>query len=221
MVSGDPILMVDSNMIIIAHLFFLLPCEYLASKLYINPFHLKDNAFSCGRIVFATTATESNLQAANFIMLIFTTKKNGARKTIGHKVSRDPLFPPKTALLRWVLHLRAHRAPPSTPIARVMNPEGRWRKITPNMISKTLKTTVGFCRPNLGFEAKDVYSCYLHAAGDMALLYSGVDSNITNLIGRWRSNNILKYLHVQAEPLMINFLWLMLTHGNYSFLKHQ
>ena len=55
----------------------------------------------------------------------------------------------------------------------------------------------------------------------MALLCSGVDSYIIKMIGRWRRKNILRYLHVQAEPLMSNFLRLMLMHGSYSFLMHQ
>ena len=53
------------------------------------------------------------------------------------------------------------------------------------MIFKTLKTVVMFCGPNLGFEAKDVSTCTLCAAGDMEILYSGIDSNIIKLVGLW------------------------------------
>ena len=55
----------------------------------------------------------------------------------------------------------------------------------------------------------------------MALLCSGIDSDIIKVIGRWCSNKILRYLHVQAEPLMRNFSRVMFTHGKYSFLLHQ
>ena len=89
------------------------------------------------------------------------------------------------------------------------------------MISNTLKTAVGFFRTNLGFEAKDVSACSLHAAGTMDLLLSVVDRNIIKLFGRWRINKILGYLHVQSELLMRNFSRLMLTHGRYSFLPQQ
>ena len=51
------------------------------------------------------------------------------------------------------------------------------------MIYKTLKTSVMFCRPNLGFEAKYFSARYLSAAGAMFLLCDRVDSNIINLIG--------------------------------------
>ena len=39
----------------------------------------------------------------------------------------------------------------------------------------------------------------------MALLYSVVETDIIKLVGLWRSNEMLQYLHVQADPLMINF----------------
>ena len=50
----------------------------------------------------------------------------------------------------------------------------------------------------------------------MALLCSGVDKDIINLIGRWRSDEMMRYLHVQAEPIMRNFSKLMISNGNYN-----
>ena len=88
------------------------------------------------------------------------------------------------------------------------------------MISKNLKTTVGLYGPNLGFEAKYVYTCYLCSTGAMDLLCSGINNGIIKMIGRWRSEEMLRYFHVQAEPLMSNFSRIMLTHGNYYFLLH-
>ena len=54
----------------------------------------------------------------------------------------------------------------------------------------------------------------------MALLYSGVDHDIISLIGRWRSEKMMRYLHVQAEPIMRNFSKLMISHCNYNLLPH-
>ena len=54
----------------------------------------------------------------------------------------------------------------------------------------------------------------------MALLCSGVDHDITSLIGRWRSDKMMRYLHVQAEPIMRNFSKLMISQGNYNLLPH-
>ena len=86
------------------------------------------------------------------------------------------------------------------------------------MISKTFKTALGFCRPNLGFESNYVSARYICATGAMTLLYLGVGSNIIKLIGRWRSDYIIRYIQVQAEPLMRNFSRLMIMHVNYYFL---
>ena len=54
----------------------------------------------------------------------------------------------------------------------------------------------------------------------MALLCSDVDNGIISLIGRWRSDKMLRYFHVQAEPIMRNFSKLMISHGNYNLLQH-
>ena len=55
----------------------------------------------------------------------------------------------------------------------------------------------------------------------MELLCAGVDSNIINLIDRWRIDDMLHFLNVQVEPIKSNFSKLMLTYGNYSFLTKQ
>ena len=54
----------------------------------------------------------------------------------------------------------------------------------------------------------------------MAPLCSGVDKDIISLIGRWRSDKMMRYLHVQAEPIMRNFSKLMISHSNYNLLPH-
>ena len=69
----------------------------------------------------------NDLQSVNVFMMRFTTQKNGVTvKNTGNKASGDPLLCPKASLLRQVIHQRAHRTPPSTPLARVMTPVGSW-----------------------------------------------------------------------------------------------
>ena len=36
----------------------------------------------------------------------------------------------------------------------------------------------------------------------MALLCAGVDRDQIRLVGRWRSDEMYRYLHVQAQPVM-------------------
>ena len=89
------------------------------------------------------------------------------------------------------------------------------------MITAHLKALVKLLAgTHLWFTYKDVSARSLWAAGAMALLCSGVYNNIISLIGRCRSDEMLRYLHVQAEPIMRKFSKLMISHGNYNLLPH-
>ena len=93
--------------------------------------------------------------------------------------------------------------------------------VTSPKITAHLKTTVKlFAGTPLGFTHHDVSARSLRATGAMALLCSGVDRDIISLIGRWRSDEMMRYLHVQAEPIMRNFSKVMISHGNYNLLPH-
>ena len=68
-------------MIIIAFFFLLRTGEYTGTKSDSAPFCLSDVTFSVGRMVFDTAiATDNELAAATFVILIFSTQKNGVRK---------------------------------------------------------------------------------------------------------------------------------------------
>ena len=91
--------------------------------------------------------------------------------------------------------------------------------MTPPKITAHLKATAKrFTGTHLRFMHDAVSARSLRAAGAMALLCSGVDHDITKLIGCWRSDEIMRYLHVQAEPIMKNFSKLMISHGSYNLL---
>ena len=65
------------------------------------------------------------------------------------------------------------------------------------MIMAHLKATVKLLAgTHMRFTYKEVSARSLRAAGAMALLCSGVDNDIIRLIGCWRSNEIIWYLHV-------------------------
>ena len=88
--------------------FFLLrPGEYTGTKSDSSPFRLSDVTFSVGVTVFdAATAINNEHAAATFLILVFTTLKNGVRvEKIGHGATGDPILLPKEALRRRVDHL--------------------------------------------------------------------------------------------------------------------
>ena len=75
-------------MIIITLFFLLLPGGYTGTKSDSSPFRLSDVTFSVGRTVFdTTTATENELAANTFVILTFSTQKNGVR---GGKLTIGP-----------------------------------------------------------------------------------------------------------------------------------
>ena len=93
--------------------------------------------------------------------------------------------------------------------------------MTPPKITSHLKATVKlFAGTHLGFTHHDVSARSLRAAGSMALLCSGVDHDIISLIGCWRSNEMMRYIHMQDETIMRNFSKLMISHVNYNLLPH-
>ena len=49
----------------------------------------------------------------------------------------------------------------------------------------------------------------------MAMLCGGIDSDRIRLIGRWHSDKMYRYLHVQAQPIMSRVAAIMLRGGDY------
>ena len=54
--------------------------------------------------------------------------------------------------------------------------------------------------------------------GSNAMLYDGVDKEKLGLFGRWRSDEMINFLHIQAEPLYRDLSARMLRGGDYLFL---
>jgi hypothetical protein len=54
----------------------------------------------------------------------------------------------------------------------------------------------------------------------MALLCGNVDTDRIRLLGRWCSDKMLRYLHVQAFPVVANIASTMLQHGNFTLIPN-
>ena len=86
--------------------------------------------------------------------------------------------------------------------------------MTPPKITAQLKATVKLLAGTpMGFTHHDVSARSLRAADAMDLLCSGVYHDIISLIGLWRSDKMMRCLHMQAEPIMRNFFKLMISQG--------
>ena len=92
--------------------------------------------------------------------------------------------------------------------------------MSPALITVTHKAAVKIGGRVLGFEPKDASLRSLRAAGVMALLCASAITYMIRFVGRWRSDKMLCYLHVQAEPLMRKYSKLVVSHSNYKILLH-
>ena len=221
--AADPVNLALADMICLAFFFLLRPGEYTGTASETQPFQLSDVRFTLGNLPLSTaTASQDQLLTATFVTLEFTTQKNSVRgEVIGLGRSGDPNFCPVRAAARRALHLRTHGAAPTQPLASYFDPQSlRLRRITPAVLTDLLRTSVAILGPLYGFVPSDISARSLRAAGAMALLCANVDTDRIRLIGRWRSDEMLRYLHVQAEPIMRNFSSQMLAGGDYTLLPN-
>ena len=221
--ANDPVNLALADMICLAFFFLLRPGEYTGTVSETQPFQLADVRFTIGHLPLSTsTATPDQLLTATFVTLEFTTQKNSVRgEVIGLGRSGDPNFCPVRAAARRVLHLRTHGAAPTQPLASYFDPQTlHLRRIKPAVLTDLLRTSVSILGPLYGFVPSDISARSLRAAGAMALLCAKVDTDRIRLIGRWRSDEMLRYLHVQAEPIMRNFSSQMLAGGDYHLLPN-
>jgi len=209
-------------MITITFYFLLWPGEYTGMGVTNTPFRFADVLlFSHGHRLSLTNASDATLHNSHFATLTFTNKKNGVHsKVIGLARSGHPYFCPILSLTRWVLHLRHHAAPTQTPLATTYLPRGLV-VVTAAAITDTLQWAATLLGPQHGFLPADISTCSLRASGAMALLCARVYTNIIQLLGHWHSNAMLRYLHVQAEPVMHDFAAKMLAHGTYVLHPNQ
>jgi hypothetical protein len=55
----------------------------------------------------------------------------------------------------------------------------------------------------------------------MTLLHGRIDMNNICMKGRWNSDAMMQYLHVQDQPVMGNYTAHMFNQGTYSFLPDE
>ena len=204
----------------IAFFYLLRPGEYTDAPSDTVPFRLEDVQLMIGdRRLDIFTCPLTELAEARFATLTFTEQKNGVRgEVIGLARSGDPFLCPVLAIVRRIIHLRTNNAAPTTPLARVFHKHST--KVTPTLIRDTLRNAVQYLGTDLGFLPSDVSARSLRAAGATALLVARVDTDIIRLLGRWRSDEMMRYLHLQAAPVMADYSRRML-HADFKLHPHQ
>ena len=208
------------DLVIVGFFFMLRPGEYTHATKYHAPFRLQDLSFSGpDGTINAAVISPIQMSEAQACHLLFTTQKNGTKgQTITHGHTPDPLVCPLKALTRRVCHLRAHNAPPDTPLHQYYHPEGT-ANITTKDITASLRKIVKLVGPSLNIYPKDVSARALRAGGAMALLRAGIDPVDIRLQGRWKSWAMMEYLHKDAVDTT-PFASAMLHHGHYQIAAH-
>jgi hypothetical protein len=207
------------DVVIIAFYFLMRPGEYCTTtgEDASHPFHVDEVELWRGQTKFdLTTASDHDLLTATFCMLTFSEQKNAIRgEKVGHSTSGDPIFCPVRAIARRVIHLRRNGADPHTPIHCYYEQfRGRLLRVPGPSINILLRQSASL----LGLNPEDCTIKALRATGAMALITARIDSNLIRLLGRWQSDAMLRYLHVQAVPVLQNFARAMRLHGHLQAL---
>jgi hypothetical protein len=207
-----------ADMICIAFFFLLRPGEYTFTNAN-TPFRIQDVKLYIDtkelQIYQASPLEFSNVTS---VSLTFTTQKNGVKgEVISHGLSGDLLVCPCRATVRRIQHLLQHQQPPSTPLCKFFQ-DHTHGMVTPTLIRDTLRrglNTVG--HTTLGIHPNQIDARSLRAGGATALLCANVDHNTIQLLGRWKSDAMMRYLHISANPQVHQHAHQMFTHGQASF----
>jgi hypothetical protein len=91
------------------------------------------------------------------------------------------------------------------------------RYVKPTHLTCRLRAAPPCPPPNPAYTAADVSARSIRAGGAMALFCAGIDSDCILLLGRWRSDEMYRYLFVQVQTLMTGLSGAMLRGGSFRF----
>ena len=223
-VTNDPFSIAVADMATVGFYYLNRPGEHTYSREQglSSPFRLCDVVFYRGARRLTPTAPYPDIHAATFALLTYTDQKNAVRgETIGHGRTRHAFIGPVKSLARRVEHLRRHQAPPDTPLYTVFLHNNRILRISSADLTAALRRSATVLEATTGIPPKEITAKGLRPGGAMALLCAKVDKTVPRLVGRWRSDEMFRYLHPQAFPLMHTFAQKMQDHGNFTFAPGQ
>ena len=213
-----------TDMIAIAFFFLMRPGEHTYSSNN-TPFRLQDVQLFCGQTPLdPMTATNVQLDRADAVSLTFTTQKNGVKgEVMSHGTTGDPRLCPVKSVVRRVKYLRRLGMPATTPLCTYKDhdndPASKTRVVVAKHITDALRMGIKHLDPegkSLGILPDEVDSRSLRAGGATALLIAGVGFDVIQLLGRWKSDAMIRYLHISANPHVRGYASAMYQAGAYT-----
>jgi hypothetical protein len=166
-------------------------------------------------------ANDAKFKSATSASYTFTTQKNGNRnEKLVQGVSGDPWCCPVNATVRRVLLHRRHKASLATPISSLYRGNRR-TLVKAKYVTEVLRYTMRVNIHPTGIESLEISTRSLRAGGAMVLLHGKVDLSNIRMMGRRHSDAMMRYLHVQAQPILSNYAARMFKEGTYSFLPDE
>jgi hypothetical protein len=183
-----------------------------------SPFRLRNVLLFCGsRRLDPTCAPILDLEAADHAQLTYEDQKNAVRaEAVGHGRSHHPVACPVRALIRRVVHLRTHHADPDTPLHTFYD-FGRSHHVTAADLTTALRAAATALFPLLGIPPAELSARSLRSGGATAMLCARIDPQTIRMLGRWHSDEMLRYLHLQALPHTRSIAADMVQHGSFTF----
>ena len=214
------------NLCVMAWFWLMRPAEYCDTgdpeATRSQAFRLRDVTLTIGNITYpATTAplNDSMISRITSACLTFDDQKSAVRgETIAQRANSHPHLCGAKAVGRLCLHLRQHNASPDTPLHRHYNdhPEHKkWYDTPSRFITNALQHSAMDLEPSTGIPWERCTAKGIRPGAATALLCAGVDTDRIGLLGRWRSDAMLRYLRIQAANQ--NASQQMLDHGRFTF----
>ena len=213
------------DLIIVAYFWLLRPGEYCQGGdpgSRSTPFRLESIFIHHGsKVLHAASAPLNDLKRLDritYASLTFDDQKNATKgETVGHTSNNDACLNPARALGRIALRLRLQRAEPKTPLYLLVHPEGKrpHYSVRTTIITNALQHAADYLFPKLGVDRSLVTARSLRPGGATALLVAGVSTDKIQLLGRWKSDAMFRYLRIQASIGALSQS--MLDSGRYTF----
>jgi hypothetical protein len=71
---------------------------------------------------------------------------------------------------------------------------------------------------NMGINTIEISACSLWVGGAMTILLGWIAMDSIWMMGHWYSDDVMRYLHIQAQPIISNYTFRMYNQRTCAFL---